>query len=64
MPEKEKLRIDKYLWSIRLFKTRTEAAAACDGGKVKYNEANVKAAKNVMVGDEYDRKDRSQKMAH
>jgi ribosome-associated heat shock protein Hsp15 len=61
MPEKEKLRIDKYLWSIRLFKTRTEAAAACDGGKVKYNEANVKAAKNVMVGDEYDVKTEAKK---
>jgi ribosome-associated heat shock protein Hsp15 len=61
MPEKEKLRIDKYLWSIRLFKTRTEAAAACDSGKVKYNEANVKAAKNVMVGDEYDVKTESKK---
>jgi ribosome-associated heat shock protein Hsp15 len=61
MPEKEKLRIDKYLWSIRLFKTRTEAAAACDGGKVKYNEANVKAAKSVMVGDEYDVKTEAKK---
>jgi ribosome-associated heat shock protein Hsp15 len=61
MPEKEKLRIDKYLWSIRLFKTRTEAAAACDSGKVKYNEANVKAAKNVMVGDEYDVKTEAKK---
>ena len=61
MPEKEKLRIDKYLWSIRLFKTRTEAAAACDGGKVKYNEANVKAAKNVMVGDEYEVKTEAKK---
>jgi ribosome-associated heat shock protein Hsp15 len=61
MPEKEKLRLDKYLWSIRLFKTRTEAAAACDSGKVKYNEANVKAAKNVMVGDEYDVKTEAKK---
>ncbi|MBL7734041.1 MAG: RNA-binding S4 domain-containing protein, partial [Chitinophagaceae bacterium] len=31
----EKLRIDKYLWSIRLFKTRTLAATACDQGQVK-----------------------------
>jgi ribosome-associated heat shock protein Hsp15 len=61
MPEKEKLRIDKYLWSIRLFKTRTEAAAACDSGKVKYNEGNVKAAKNVMVGDEYEVKTEAKK---
>jgi ribosome-associated heat shock protein Hsp15 len=61
MPEKEKLRLDKYLWSIRLFKTRTEAAAACDSGKVKYHEANVKAAKNVLVGDEYEVKTEAKK---
>jgi len=35
MAEKEKLRLDKYLWTIRLFKTRSQAAAACDTGKVK-----------------------------
>ncbi|MBE2229582.1 MAG: RNA-binding S4 domain-containing protein [Chitinophagaceae bacterium] len=51
---KEKLRLDKYLWSIRLFKTRTAAAAACDTGKVKYEGAAAKAAKNVSVGDEYE----------
>ena len=52
--EKEKLRLDKYLWSIRLFKTRTSAAAACESGKVKMNGTAVKAAKNVAVGDEYE----------
>ncbi|HEU4472175.1 MAG TPA: RNA-binding S4 domain-containing protein [Flavisolibacter sp.] len=51
---KEKLRLDKYLWSIRLFKTRTLAAAACDSGKVKQGGTAVKAAKNVSVGDEYE----------
>ena len=54
MAEKEKLRLDKYLWAIRLFKTRTLAAAACDTGKVKQNGTSVKAAKNVTVGDEYE----------
>jgi ribosome-associated heat shock protein Hsp15 len=54
MPGKEKIRLDKYLWSIRLFKTRTEAADACDKGKVKYNSLSAKAAKNVSVGDEYE----------
>ena len=54
MAEKEKLRLDKYLWAIRLFKTRTLAAAACDTGKVKQNGTAVKAAKNVVVGDEYE----------
>ncbi len=61
MGEKDKLRIDKYLWSIRLFKTRTEAAAACDGGKVKLAGNNVKAAKNVSIGDEYEVKTEAKK---
>ena len=50
----EKLRIDKYLWAIRLFKTRTAAAEACDKGKVKFQGAAVKASRNVHVGDEYE----------
>jgi ribosome-associated heat shock protein Hsp15 len=54
MPEKEKLRLDKYLWAIRLFKTRTQAAAACDSGKVKYDGAAAKASKTVSAGDEYE----------
>lgn len=54
MTSKEKIRLDKYLWSIRLFKTRSAAAAACDSGKVKYEGNAAKAAKNVSVGDEYE----------
>ena len=54
MVEKEKLRLDKYLWSIRLFKTRTMAAAACDTGKVKFDGAPAKASKQVNAGDEYE----------
>jgi ribosome-associated heat shock protein Hsp15 len=54
MPGIEKLRIDKYLWSIRIFKTRTMAAAACDLGKVKFNGSPAKASKHVNVGDEYE----------
>ncbi len=54
MPSKEKIRLDKYLWSIRLFKTRTEAAEACDKGKVKFNGIAAKAARNVSVDDEYE----------
>ena len=52
--EKEKLRLDKYLWSVRLFKTRSQAADACDRGKVKYNGTAAKAAKTVSVNDEYE----------
>ncbi|MGN6493124.1 MAG: RNA-binding S4 domain-containing protein [Agriterribacter sp.] len=51
---KEKLRLDKYLWSIRIFKTRSLAAEACDKGKVKYNGDQAKPSKNVHVGDEYE----------
>lgn len=54
MPGKDKLRIDKYLWCIRLFKTRSLSAAACDSGKVKFAGTAVKAAKAVSVGDEYE----------
>ena len=59
--QKEKLRLDKYLWSIRLFKTRTLAAAACDTGKVKQNGTSVKAAKSVNIGDEYEVKTEAKK---
>jgi len=57
----EKLRIDKYLWSIRLFKTRTLSADACDKGKVKLNGSSVKASKNVNVDDEYEVKTEAKK---
>ncbi|WP_074240825.1 RNA-binding S4 domain-containing protein [Chitinophaga niabensis] len=50
----EKLRLDKYLWAIRIFKTRTQAAAACDASKVKLKGMAVKAAKGVSIGDQYD----------
>ena len=61
MADKEKIRLDKYLWSIRLFKTRTGAAEACDKGKVKYNGIAAKASKNVTVGDEYEVKTESKR---
>ena len=54
MPSVEKLRIDKYLWAIRLFKTRALAAEACEKGKVRFNGTSVKASKPVNMGDEYD----------
>lgn len=57
----EKLRIDKYLWAIRLFKTRAAASQACDKGKVKHLEASVKASKTVHVNDEYEVKTEARK---
>ncbi|MEN9952663.1 MAG: hypothetical protein RLZZ520_931 [Bacteroidota bacterium] len=52
--EKEKLRLDKYLWAIRLFKTRTAASTACDKGRVKMNGEAVKASRIVKVEDSYE----------
>ena len=59
--EKEKLRIDKYLWAIRLFKTRSMAGEAIDKGKVKMGGAAVKASRTVMVGDVYEVKTEARK---
>ena len=59
--EKEKLRIDKYLWSIRLFKTRSQAGDACDKGKVKIQGSSVKASRIVVIGDEYEVKTEARK---
>lgn len=47
----EEVRIDKYLWSIRVFKTRSEATVACNGGKVRLNGSDVKPSKAVKLGD-------------
>ncbi|MFM2138795.1 MAG: hypothetical protein RJA57_1102 [Bacteroidota bacterium] len=50
----EKVRLDKYLWAIRLFKTRSQAADACEQGKVKLEGTSLKAARTVSIGDIYD----------
>ncbi|RYY62793.1 MAG: RNA-binding S4 domain-containing protein [Chitinophagaceae bacterium] len=54
MTMKEKLRLDKYLWAIRLFKTRSQAADACDSGKVKFDGLQAKPSRSVNLGDEYE----------
>ncbi|MFA4968908.1 MAG: RNA-binding S4 domain-containing protein [Sulfuritalea sp.] len=47
-------RIDKWLWAARFFKTRSLAAAAVDGGRVKWNGQHVKPARELRPGDELD----------
>lgn len=47
----DEVRIDKFLWSIRAYKTRSEATDACNGGKIRLNGADVKPSKAVRRGD-------------
>jgi len=47
----ESVRLDKWLWAARVFKTRSLAAAACDGGKVDVNGQAAKPAKGLRPGD-------------
>jgi ribosome-associated heat shock protein Hsp15 len=46
-----RVRIDKWLWAARFFKTRTLAARACELGRIASNEQPAKAAREVRVGD-------------
>ena len=45
------VRIDKYLWAIRAFKTRSEAADACKGGKVKIADVPAKPSRSIKEGE-------------
>jgi ribosome-associated heat shock protein Hsp15 len=47
----QSVRLDKWLWAARVFKTRSVAADACDGGKVDVNEQSAKPAKVLRPGD-------------
>lgn len=44
-------RLDKFLWSIRVFKTRSEAADACKSGRVKVNGTEAKSSREIKSGD-------------
>jgi ribosome-associated heat shock protein Hsp15 len=48
----DRVRIDKWLWAARFYKTRSQATEAVDGGKVELNGVRAKPAKEVKIGDE------------
>lgn len=48
---KSEVRIDKWLWAVRLFKTRSLAADACKKGKVVIQNIQVKPSRNIKIGD-------------
>lgn len=48
----EKIRIDKWLWAVRIFKTRSMAAEACRKGQVQIDGINIKPSRDISVGDE------------
>ena len=48
----EKIRIDKWLWAARFFKTRSQASQAVQGGKVHVNGQRIKPSRTVGAGDE------------
>ena len=46
-----KLRVDKWLWAVRIFKTRTKASKACDEGKVKIEDNRLKPSSSISIGN-------------
>ena len=54
MNNEEKVRIDKWLWAARFFKTRNSAANAVHGGKVHVNGQRVKPSRSIQIGDKLE----------
>lgn len=51
MAKETNTRVDKWLWFVRIYKTRTIATDACKGGLVKYKDQNIKPSKDIKIGD-------------
>ncbi len=51
MEQEKDLRIDKWLWAVRIFKTRSQAAEACKKGKVLIDDVQVKPSRVIKVGE-------------
>jgi ribosome-associated heat shock protein Hsp15 len=47
----KKIRIDKWLWTVRIYKSRTQATAACKSGRVKIGEKNLKPSYLITIGE-------------
>jgi ribosome-associated heat shock protein Hsp15 len=50
----EKVRIDKWMWAVRIFKTRSMAAEACKKGKISINGVNIKASREIKLNEIVD----------
>jgi ribosome-associated heat shock protein Hsp15 len=61
MSDIAKVRLDKYLWAIRLYKTRSQATKAIDAGKVKLHGVAIKPSRIAAIGDQYDIKTEARK---
>jgi len=48
------IRLDKYLWAIRAFKTRSQATEACKNGRIKVNGSPAKASREIAIGDKIE----------